>query len=85
MSIVIEIQDDLLSSLKIPLPELERELKKELAFALYSCWALSLGKARQIAKLSKREFIAGLASRGIKRHYTETDLSEDLKYARDGE
>jgi predicted HTH domain antitoxin len=85
MSIVIEIKDDILSSVKIPHPELEKELKKELAFALYSRWALSMGKARQIANLTKREFISELASRGIKRHYTEKDLLEDLDYAQSSE
>lgn len=84
MSIVIEIQDDILSSLKIPPPELEKELRKELALALYARWALSLGKARQMANLTKREFIAELASRGIERHYTEKDLLEDLDYAQNG-
>ena len=49
MSVKIEIADELLSALKIPLPEAEKELRKELALALYARWALPLGMARKMA------------------------------------
>ncbi len=82
MPVQLEIQDEIVASMKIPLPEVKKELTKELAFALYGRWALSMGKARQMAGLTKREFLNQLASRGIRRHYTREDLSEDLAYAR---
>jgi len=85
MSVHLEIEDEIISSMKIPVPEAKKELTKELAFALYARWALSMGKARQMAGLTKREFLEELASRGIKRHYTDQELSEDLAYAKSGE
>ena len=84
MSVQLEIPDELIVAIKLPLPELKRELLKELAFALYARWALSMGKARQMAGLTKREFLKELASRGLERHYTNEDLSEDTAYAQGG-
>ncbi|MEW6089173.1 MAG: UPF0175 family protein [bacterium] len=82
MSVKIEITDEIVASMKIPVPEVKKELTKELAFALYSRWVLSMGKARQMAGLTKREFIEELASRKIKRHYKKEDLEEDIAYAK---
>ena len=85
VSVQLEVKDEIVASMKIPLPEVKKELTKELAFVLYARWALSMGKARQMAGLTKREFLNELASRGIKRHYTSEDLSEDVAYAKSGE
>ena len=85
MSFQLEIPDELITAIKIPLPELKKELTKELAFVLYARWALSMGKARQMAGLTKREFLHELASRGIERHYTKKELSEDIIYAQGSE
>jgi predicted HTH domain antitoxin len=85
MPVQLEIKDEIIASMKIPLPEVRKELMKELAFALYGRWALSMGKARQMAGLTKREFLNELVSRGIKCHYTSEDLSEDMVYAQSGE
>lgn len=84
MPVQLEIRDEIVTSLKIPLPDVKKELIKELALALYARWALPMGKARQMAGLTKREFLNDLASRGIKRHYTTQDLSEDAAYAQSG-
>lgn len=56
MLVQLDIKDEIVASMKIPLPEVEKELTKELAFALYARWALSMGKARHMAGLTKREF-----------------------------
>ncbi|MDI6735593.1 MAG: UPF0175 family protein [bacterium] len=85
MPIQLEIGDEIVTSMKIPPPEAKRELTKELALALYARWALSMGNARRMAGLTKREFLNELAYRGIKRHYTTQDLSEDIAYAQSGE
>lgn len=85
MSVQLEVKDEIITSMKIPLPEVKEELMKELALALYARWALPMGKARQMAGLTKREFLNELASRGIKRHYTSEDLLEDIAYAQSGE
>ena len=85
MPVQLEINDDIVASMKIPLPEMKKELTMELACVLYARWALPIGKARQMAGLTKREFLNELASRGIKRHYTSKDLSEDVAYAQSSE
>jgi len=85
MSVQLEIEDEIVALMKIPLPEVKQELTKELAFGLYNRWALPMGKARQMAGLTKREFLDELAYRGIRRHYTREDLSEDIDYAQSSE
>jgi len=78
----LEISEDVLRSLKLPPGEVEEELRKELALALYRRRVLSLGKARQLARMSRWQFEELLGKRGVTRHYTEKDLAEDLTYAR---
>lgn len=56
-------------------------MRKELAVTLYARQLLSLGKARQLAGLSRRDFEALLGERRVPRHYSEEDLEEDLDYA----
>lgn len=45
MALTIEIPDEAVRALRMPPTEVEAELKKELALALFSRGALSLGKA----------------------------------------
>jgi predicted HTH domain antitoxin len=78
----LEIPDEVLHSLKLPPGEVEDELRKELALALYARGVLSGGKARRLANLSRRDFEELLGTRRITRHYGEEDLAEDLAYAR---
>ena len=85
MVVQLEIKDEIVASMKFPLPEVKKELTKELALALYARWALSMGKSRQMTGLTKREFLDELAVRGIKRHYTQQDLWEDVAYAQSSE
>jgi predicted HTH domain antitoxin len=66
---------------KLPPAEIEAELKKELALALYQRGVLSLGKARILAGMTRWQFEQTLSDRQIPRHYTETDLQDDLSYA----
>jgi len=77
----IPIPDDIFEALKIPEREREQELRTELAVSLYARGALSFGKARELADLSKDEFQRELGKREITRHYTETELEEDRQYA----
>jgi predicted HTH domain antitoxin len=77
----IPIPDDIFEALKIPEREREQELRIELAVSLYARGALSFGKARELAGLSKGEFQRELGKREITRHYTETELDEDRRYA----
>lgn len=77
----IEVDKEVHEALQIPEKDRSQTMKQELAVSLYTQDLLSFGKARALADLSKREFHELLGEREIPRHYTETDLTEDLKYA----
>jgi predicted HTH domain antitoxin len=81
--VTIEIDDDVYEALQVPEAERPQAMKQELAVSLYARGILSFGKARELAAVSKREFHALLGEREIPRHYTETELDEDLAYARE--
>jgi len=80
--LLLEIPEEVRSAMRLPPREIERELKKELALALYQREVLSLGKARSLAGLTRWEFEELLGQRRIPRHYTEEDLGEDIQYGR---
>jgi len=71
-----------LQSIRLPEGRIEAELFKELAIALYAQELLSFGKARELANLDHWQFSQLLGERNIPRHYSETELAEDLNYAR---
>ncbi len=78
--IVIEVPREVLDAVKLPPSEMERELRRELALALYERGALALGKARVLADMTRWEFEELLGQRKIARHYTTADLEEDIQY-----
>lgn len=78
----LEITESVFKALKFPENEIENELLKELGISLYKRGALSLGKARELAHMTKWEFISQLKKRKILRHYGEKELEEDIDYAR---
>ncbi|HEX6864326.1 MAG TPA: UPF0175 family protein [Thermoanaerobaculia bacterium] len=80
--LTLEISGEILDALRFPPAELENELRKELAVALYRRGILPLGKARLLAEMDRWQFEQLLGERQVARHYTETDLEEDLEYAR---
>lgn len=80
--LLLEIPEQVVRSLKLPSAEKEAEIRKELALALYQRGILSIGKARTLAQLTRREFQELLGRRQIVRHYAREDLEEDLRYAR---
>jgi predicted HTH domain antitoxin len=57
-------------------------LRLELALALYAQGALSLGKAAELAGMSRLPFGELVGERGIPRHYDEADLAQDIAYVR---
>ena len=79
--LVIEIPGEVLDAIRLPPQEMEAEFLKELALALYQRGALSFGKARVLAQMTHWEFQDLLAQRKITRHYTATDLDQDIEYA----
>lgn len=80
MELVLEIPDDVVAAVKLPPKEIEPELRKELALALYQRGALSLGKARSLAQMTRWEFEDLLRRRQVSRHYTDLDVDEDIQY-----
>ena len=55
------------------------QLNIELAIHLYETRRLSIGHAREMARLSLWEFWQLLASRKISPHYDVADLDEDMQ------
>lgn len=78
--ITLNIPATVLEGTRLPRNEVEEEFRKELALALYQRGVLSLGKARILAQMTRREFEELLGKRKIARHYTEENLKEDLRY-----
>ncbi|MCI0525096.1 MAG: UPF0175 family protein [Acidobacteria bacterium] len=81
-SLTLEVPKEVVEAMRLPQMEIEAELWKELAVILYRRGVLSLGKARLLAKMSRRDFIDLLGQRDVPRHFTEDDLNSDLEYAR---
>ena len=81
MSLQLSIPDSVLSAIRLPESRLEQELLQELAIALYTQGLLSFGKASELAHMDKYEFGQLLGQRGVKRHYTQEELEDDLSYA----
>ena len=82
MSITLHIPDSIARSLRTPEGEAEQRLRQELAVALYGRGILSLGKASELAGISRFVFSDLLTQRSIPRHYGDEELTEDLNYAR---
>jgi predicted HTH domain antitoxin len=80
MEFVLEIPGEVIEAVKLPPQEIEPEFRKELALALYQRGALSLGKARSLAQMTRWEFEELLGRRQVKRHYTDQDVDEDIDY-----
>ena len=82
MGITLNIPDSVLQALRIPEGEIAERLRTELALALYSQGALSLGKAAELAQIDRVPFGELLGQRGIARHYGDAELAQDIFYAR---
>jgi predicted HTH domain antitoxin len=70
MKITIDLPDTLQIS--------ERDLRTELAIALFQQQRITLGSASQLAGLHQIEFQRLIAARGICIHYEVEDLEQDL-------
>jgi predicted HTH domain antitoxin len=82
MSITLDIPNNIHEALHVSPAEAEPRLKLELAVALYAQHTLGLGKAAELAGMSRLDFNDILAGRGIPMHYGQKELDEDLAYAR---
>lgn len=77
-ALVLEMPVDVLDALRVPEPEQQARLKQELAVRLYQKRLLSLGKARELAGMSKWAFHVLLGTEGVTRTYDSEELAEDL-------
>ena len=82
MSNTPDILINIHEALHVTPAEAESRLKLELAVALYAQNTLGLGKAAELAGMSRLDLNDILAERGIPMHYGQTELHEDLAYAR---
>ena len=81
MSLSLEIPDEILLAMRLPPAETKSRLKLELAVSLYAQDILSLGKAAELAGISRLQLNDALAKRRVPMHYTQDDLRDDLAYA----
>ncbi|MCD4809925.1 MAG: UPF0175 family protein [Methanosarcinales archaeon] len=81
-TLILEIPDDIADAIRLPPKEVNRELHKELALALYQRGVLSSGKACSLAGMTRWEFEDFLGLHRVRRHYTDENLEEDINYAR---
>ena len=79
MGIMVEIPDDLEVILKIDKKDIPKAVKLYLAIELYREGKISLGKASEIAGISKEEMMEVLSRKGIPISYDIDDLKEDIK------
>jgi len=82
MSLSLEIPDEVWQAMRLPPAETKARIQLELAVSLYAQEILSLGKAAELAGISRLEMNDALAKRGVPMHYAQEDLSNDLAYAR---
>jgi predicted HTH domain antitoxin len=80
--LTLEVPSDVVDALRFPPGEAEGEIRRELALALYRRGVLALGKARVLAQMDRWQFEQLLGERRVPRHYTESDLAEDIRHAR---
>lgn len=78
----MDVPEEILDALQLTPERTERELKMDLAVALYARGALTFAEARRLTDLTRREFDELLGERKVPRQYDEGDLSEDLAYGR---
>ena len=61
----------------------EKELRQEIAVALYAGNKLSFGQARKLTQLNHFEFQKLLDDKGINLHYNLDDLRNDMQTLHD--
>ncbi|HEY1171804.1 MAG TPA: UPF0175 family protein [Verrucomicrobiae bacterium] len=83
MSVTLEISDAVVEAMRLPPPEVEARMKLELAISFYAQEILGLGKAAELAGISRQTMTETLARRHVPMHYGETELAQDLAHARE--
>jgi predicted HTH domain antitoxin len=79
MGMTLDIPEDVVNALRLPRKGTKEELKRLLAVTLYTKGILGIGKARELAGVTKLEFFALLSKEGVAVNYSEEDLEKDIK------
>ena len=79
IKVEVELPEELLRAARIPKRHASEELKKLVAFELYRRGTISLGKACQLASISKWEFFEMNKALQIPISYIEEDWEEDKR------
>ena len=79
----IEIPENIVQAIKLPDKEVKKRLLKILAAKLYEERILGIGKARELAGVSKIEFYSLLKEENICLNYDEEELELDLAQIKD--
>ncbi len=79
MGMTLEIPEGVVQAMRLPRKGTKEELKKLLAVALYGKGILGIGKARELADVSKLEFYGLLKKEGVPLNYGEEDLKKDIE------
>ena len=79
MEIKIDLPDQVVQALKIPNNKIKEELIKLLALKLYEKGVVGIGKARELAGVTKIEFYSLLKIEGIDLNYDIEELEEDIR------
>jgi predicted HTH domain antitoxin len=82
MSVTLEIPGAVVDAMHLPAPEVAPRMRLELAVSLYAQHILGLGKAAELAGISRVELNEVLARRSVPMHYGPEELEEDLAHAR---
>ncbi len=69
MLLTLEIPDEVVEGMRLAVSDAQAEVKKEVSLALYSRGLLSLGKAVELAAVTRADFEGALARRRIERPY----------------
>ncbi|ADT85040.1 UPF0175 family protein [Thermococcus barophilus] len=77
--VFVSVPQDLARILRVSEKDLPKVVRLYLAIELYREGKISLGKAAEIARVTKWEMMEILASKGIPLQYDEEDLKEDVE------
>lgn len=82
METKLKLPHEIITICKVRENELASFLKKAIAIELFREGLVSVGKASEIADVSRNEMMDLLGERRIPLHYTVEDLEEDVKTLR---
>lgn len=78
-TITIDLPKELIHVFKIRQKDLSKAVRESLAVELYRDGKISLGKAAEIAKMSKWEIFELLAAKKVPLQYYPEDLEQDIE------